>query len=858
MALDDLRLTFSDEFNSLSLDTGTKATDPNLWNSSMHNGYVRSLSGNKELQIYMDPDYKGLGVNPFSIHNGVLTIKATPASSSVKTATGYGYTSGALTTQGEFSQKYGYFEMRAQVPEGKGLWPAFWLLNDNQDWPPELDVMEIIGSETSVLHQSVHSDGPDSTKVTYAKENLSNAFHTYGMDWTKDKITFYLDGKATGSVTTPSDLHSSMYLVLNLAVGGTWPGSPNASTNWANAKYNIDYVRVYQHTGVDGSGSPAGGTASAPSTPATPAALSGLVLSNGTDISGQSGKKFSAADTGANSSKSYNASQLGLDGATSGKVAVSLDGEKNLKAVHNGAWNGVKNAAFASATAKEAVIENFVGVNVTLAANRDAVVTVKDAKRGSVKTGAGADKIAVTGISNGWTDNSLTIDSGDGDDSVSYTGENDNRFSIKAGNGNDTIALSDQAAGSIDAGAGDDRIAVRTTGQTAIAGGSGKDLFDLTSSSRVTISDFRAADDKLTIGGVSSSAVKVRHSGGDTFIEIGSAKIATLKNVTLSASQLGFGGATASGNTSSSQNAGAPNSAAPAFATGTDMPTGLLTPDAPFKDWPQTNVKFSNTHGISVMDGSTFTARKTGADTSTTYYGDKLAKIGGSNGSVTVSYDAQRNLTVTNNASWASVKNAAIRTSTDAAVTVKNMMGVDVDMSGDHGESVKIDGAMYGSVATGSGSDIIDVIGRSGSGGASNLMTISAGNGANQIGYSGTSGNRAAIVSGSGHDTITFSGQANGAIDAGAGDDRVNVRSSGNVAIAGGAGKDVFSFIAGAHATITDFKAGEDRLEIAGVSASAVHVRASGGDTFVALNGQNAVVLSGVSLNGSQIGLAFS
>ncbi|HEU0070470.1 MAG TPA: family 16 glycosylhydrolase [Alphaproteobacteria bacterium] len=556
MALNDLKLTFRDEFNSLSLDTGTKATDANLWNSSMHNGYVRSLSGNKEEQIYMDRDYKGLGVNPFSIDNGILSIKAAPSSAAVKSATGYKYTSGALTTQGEFSQKYGYFEIRAQVPEGKGLWPAFWLLNDNEDWPPELDVMEMIGSEPTKLHQTVHTDWPDTAKVTYLKEKMTGGFHTYGMDWTKDKITFYYDGKATGTVATPPDVHDSMYLVLNMAVGGTWPGSPNSSTNWANAQYKVDYVRVYQHTGVAGSGgvlgvnsgvvtTPANPTPTTPApsnptpNPTTPAALSGLVLSHGTSVTGSSGRKFVAADSGANSSKSYSAAQLGI-GASGKGVTVSFDGEKDLKAVHNGAWNSVKNASYVSSSAKEVTLENFVAVNVGLTGNRGSTVSVKDAKRGSIITGGGNDKIAVSGISNAWSDNTLTIDSGAGNDVVSYSGESDNRVALKGGAGNDSLTLSGKASGNVDGGAGDDRIAMRSrnVADVKLTGGSGRDVFSFIAGAHATITDFKAGEDRVELSGVSSANVKVRHNGVSTMIDLNGKNAVTLSGVTLNASQL--------------------------------------------------------------------------------------------------------------------------------------------------------------------------------------------------------------------------------------------------------------------------------------------------------------------------------
>jgi len=579
MALNDLRLTFRDEFNSLSLDTGTTATDANLWNSSMHNGYVRSLSGNKELQLYMDPDYKGLGVNPFSVDNGVLTIKAAPASAAVKSATGHGYTSGVLTTQGAFAQAYGYFEVRAQVPEGKGLWPAFWLLNADEDWPPELDVMEMIGSEPTKLHQSVHTDFPDTTKTTYTPEKLSNGFHTYGMDWTKSSITFYLDGKVTGTVATPSDVDSPMYLVLNMAVGGTWPGSPDSTTNWANAKLNVDYVRVYQHTGVAGSGGvlPMGGSIGAPvvTAPATPTptapvpTTTGLVIptfnsqtsvpssmltpdaafkswppahvkiSNGGTLSVADGSSAKLFEHAAGANKTYSASQLNLQGTPSGAtVTVSYDSKKNITVVNNGTWGGIDNAAVRSGVMSAMTVKNFAGVEIDNGRAQGATVKVEGAMRGSIATGSGNDSIQVTGKSDAATNNLLTISAGNGNNGVSYSGGASNRVAVITGSGADTVTLAGQANGAINAGGGNDRVNVRSTGNVSITGGAGKDVFSFIAGAHATIADFKAGEDRVEISGVSAANVRVRNDGTSTLIDLNGNSAVVLSGVALSANQL--------------------------------------------------------------------------------------------------------------------------------------------------------------------------------------------------------------------------------------------------------------------------------------------------------------------------------
>ena len=841
MALDDLRLSFRDEFSSLSLDTGTAATAPNFWNSSMHSGHVRNLANNGELQIYADADYLGLGVTPFSVNNGILTIKAAPASASVQTATGYNYTSGVLTSQGAFSQAYGYFEVRAQLPEGKGLWPAFWLLNENEQWPPELDIMEVIGSETNWLTQTIHTDTGNATSGnTWSIDKLSTGYHSYGMDWTQSQITFYLDGKQTWSMATPSDLNSPMYMVLNLAVGGNWPGTPDATTNWANAKYNIDYVRVYEHTGTPGTGgvlNPDGSVYVPPPVMQLP----GLIISNGADITGMTGTKFAAPDTGAGTTRTYTASQIALGTAGGATLTVIRDGQNNVTASNNGAWNDIKNAAYASDSVKGVTLNNFVGIGIWMNGDQDSVVAVNNSKRGTITTTGGDDRITVAALSNGITDNTIAIDSGDGNDIIAFTGAVNTRTDIAAGGGNDIVTFSDQASGSAKGGGGDDNFIIRSGGTISLNGGAGIDSYDLAAGNRVTIADFRLGEDKMTLNGVAASAITVRNAGGNSYVDVNGTATATLTGVNLNSIDLGFAAAPV---------------VIPVFDCKTVMPSALLTPDSSFTNWPITHAKLSNGADISVAGGSSFAAPESGAGTSRSYTASQIGLGTAAGTTVTAAYDAQKNITVTNNGAWGGIKNAALRSGAMTKMTVSNFMGVDIDMNANQSGTVTIADVMRGSIATGGGNDIISVIGRS-DGGAANLMTISAGNGTNAVSYSGTSGNRAAIITGGGADTISFGGQADGAINAGAGNDRVDIRSTGTVAVTGGAGSDIFSFIAGAHATIADFKAGEDRIEFSGVSASNIRIRTDGSSTLIDLNGTSAVVLSGVALSASQINLSY-
>ncbi len=255
--LDRLQLTFDDEFDSLRLYN--PRTNQGVWKTSFAHGpqtgaYAwdsRTLRGNHEQEIYVDPDFPGLGVGPtgvkpFSVKDGVLTITADHTPDAIKWKLwGFAYTSGLLITQPTFSQQYGYFEMRARLPAGKGVWPAFWLLSEDATWPPELDILEQTGDDT--IYQTVHTaqDGaPEETGFKVDTPGATTGFHTYGALWTPDRVVWFIDGKQTASAATPADMRKPMYILLNLAIGGGMTGDPAPQTAFP-ARYSLDYVRVY-------------------------------------------------------------------------------------------------------------------------------------------------------------------------------------------------------------------------------------------------------------------------------------------------------------------------------------------------------------------------------------------------------------------------------------------------------------------------------------------------------------------------------------------------------------------------------------------------------------------------------------
>ncbi|MCA1449893.1 family 16 glycosylhydrolase [Ensifer sp. IC3342] len=240
-----LTQTFSDDFNTLQLRDGASGIwDAKFWWAPEKGS---TLTGNGELQWYINPAYQPTAsANPFSINNGVLTITAAPASDAIQAQiNGYDYTSGLLTTHSSFAQTYGYFEIRADMPNDQGAWPAFWLLPADGSWPPELDVVEMRGQDPNTVIATVHSNetGSQTSIASAVKVADTSGFHKYGVLWTEDEIVWYFDDVAVAHADTPSDMHEPMYMLVNLAVGGI-AGTP-ADGLVDGAEMKIDYIKAY-------------------------------------------------------------------------------------------------------------------------------------------------------------------------------------------------------------------------------------------------------------------------------------------------------------------------------------------------------------------------------------------------------------------------------------------------------------------------------------------------------------------------------------------------------------------------------------------------------------------------------------
>ncbi len=173
-----------------------------------------------------------------------------------------GYTSARLQTEGLFATTYGRLEASIKLPAGRGLWPAFWAVGsdvENVGWPDsgEIDMMESLGNDPFTLYGSIHGPEPGNargykfTTPHRSADSLAGGFHVYGIDWSPEAIVFTFDG-ITYSTRTPTSLtgreqwafNKPFFLLIDLAVGGTWPGAPDASTPFP-ATMLVDWVRVY-------------------------------------------------------------------------------------------------------------------------------------------------------------------------------------------------------------------------------------------------------------------------------------------------------------------------------------------------------------------------------------------------------------------------------------------------------------------------------------------------------------------------------------------------------------------------------------------------------------------------------------
>lgn len=239
------QIVWADEF------TTDGAPDASKWSFDIGTG--QNGWGNNELQYYTNRSEN------IEVKNGMLYIKAIK-----EPYLGSSYTSAKITTRSTFEQKYGRYEAKIKLPWGQGLWPAFWLLGDDSNgsviWPQigEIDIMEYRGQQPTIVHGSIHGPGYSAGEAitksyTLPNDRFDTDFHIFGIEWGPNYINYYVDNVLYNQIT-PKNLpagaewvfnDNNFYIILNLAVGGSFVGAPTTQTVFPQEMI-VDYVRVYK------------------------------------------------------------------------------------------------------------------------------------------------------------------------------------------------------------------------------------------------------------------------------------------------------------------------------------------------------------------------------------------------------------------------------------------------------------------------------------------------------------------------------------------------------------------------------------------------------------------------------------
>jgi beta-glucanase (GH16 family) len=249
------QLVWADEFNGAA----GSAPNPAVWTHELG----ASGWGNNELQNYVNSR-----ANSAMDGNGNLVITAR--------RDGAGYTSARLVTNDKVELQYGRIEASIKIPRGQGIWPAFWMLGagfPQTSWPNsgEIDIMENIGREPHLVHGTVHGpgySGANGISGTYQHPqgwSFADTWHTFAIDWKPGEITWFVDGQQYHRVTRASVggnqwvFDQKFFLILNLAVGGDWPGYPDGSTQFPQQMF-VDYIHVFDNGSSTGGGDNGGGS----------------------------------------------------------------------------------------------------------------------------------------------------------------------------------------------------------------------------------------------------------------------------------------------------------------------------------------------------------------------------------------------------------------------------------------------------------------------------------------------------------------------------------------------------------------------------------------------------------------------
>lgn len=457
-----LRPSFADEFTSFaSSPTGLDGAGRAVWQSTLMWG-GRNLPRNQEAQLYGDAS---LGLDPFTPNpqgSGSLDITARPVGG---LPAGLTHVSGVINARELLVQTYGYFEMTAQLPAGAGFWPAFWLLRADAVWPSELDALEMLGNAPGRSYGALHTQAGgvvSATTFSHAGEDLSLGMHRFGVAWRPDQVKWYLDGTELFAMATPADMHSPMYMLANLAVGGvgSWPG---ASDGLSSATMTIDSIKAWQFADLAG--------------PARPANLSMRLVQGG-----------GAADT-----------------LAGGAGDDRIEGRTGWDALAGGAGRDV--FVFSAGDGQDVITDFQPGIDRLLF--QDMVLSKLSIATGPagvvVSYNQGRDTVTLNGVSSIATSELSFAEApqtgGAGDDRLG------NAAAWRA------QSLSGSAGLDVLSGGGGDDLLQGGQGADLLTGGAGRDSFVFESwDGRDRITDFRSGVDRIILKGVAPDTVWVNPS----------------------------------------------------------------------------------------------------------------------------------------------------------------------------------------------------------------------------------------------------------------------------------------------------------------------------------------------------------
>jgi beta-glucanase (GH16 family) len=240
------QLVWEDEFDGDELDQSK-------WSYQFGTGEDEGLDrwGNRELQYYTEREEN------ISLEDGFLNITAHKEDFEESD-----YTSARIISKNKGDWRFGRIEVRAKLPQGQGIWPAIWMLPTEEIfgvWPQsgEIDIMELVGHEPETVHGTVHFGDPSPNNQfkgePYSLESgiFADDFHVFSIEWAENKIQWFVDGNLFFTVTEGTvsphiyPFNSTFHMILNVAVGGIWPGNPDSSTEFPQTM-SVDYVRIYQ------------------------------------------------------------------------------------------------------------------------------------------------------------------------------------------------------------------------------------------------------------------------------------------------------------------------------------------------------------------------------------------------------------------------------------------------------------------------------------------------------------------------------------------------------------------------------------------------------------------------------------